>query len=269
LDKPERSPFTPVKQGNLAELVVSQIKSLIFSKGIRVDQKLPPERELAERLNVSRSAVREALRSLAHAGLIEIRRGRAAGAYVVDHLYKPLYDSTTDLLRSGKIEIRQFLEARMAIECFAIRLALVRAGEEDLQKLETINDELVNGTGGVSRLLENNSRFHVALAELSGNDLITMMLRSLMKLMEDMGFNSSEPPTSKKIAHASHAGIVEALRRKDLPLCEDRLASNIALSKELRLRYVSTGGRPRRPRRVGLREAAGARALPKDESDKF
>ncbi len=257
MNKPARSPFTPVKQGNLAELVVSQIKNLIFSKGIDVGQKLPPERELAERLNISRSAVREALRSLEHAGFIEIRRGRAAGAYVVDHLYKPLYDSTTDLLRSGKIEIRQFLEARKAIECFAIRLSLVRAGEEDLRRLEAINDELLKVRDGVSRLLENNSRFHVALAELSGNHLITMMLQSLMKLMEDMGFNSSEPFTSRKVAHASHAAIVEALRRKDLPVCEERLASNIELSKEMRLRSVSArvhAGKARSgPREKGAR----------------
>jgi DNA-binding FadR family transcriptional regulator len=67
LDKPARGPFTPVKQGNLAELVVSQIKNLIFSKGIDVGQKLPSERDLAEQLNISRSAVLEALRSLERA----------------------------------------------------------------------------------------------------------------------------------------------------------------------------------------------------------
>ena len=114
-----------------------------------------------------------------------------------------------------------------------------RAKEKDLKRLEKINQEFVKASEGVSRLLENNSRFHVALAELSGNQLLTMMLQSLMKLMEDGGFNSSEPFTSRNVAHASHAAIVEALRLKDLQLCEERLASNIALSKELRLRGVS------------------------------
>jgi GntR family transcriptional repressor for pyruvate dehydrogenase complex len=239
LDKPARGLFTPVKQGTLAQLVVSQIKNLIFSKGIDVGQKLPPERDLAEQLNISRSAVCEAFRSLEHAGFIEIRIGRTAGAYVVDQLYKPFYHSTIDLLKSGKIEIQQFLEARTAIECFAIKLAVKRVKEQDLKRLEEINQEFVKASEGVSRLLENNSRFHVALAELSGNHLLTMMLQSLMKLMEDMGFNSSEPFTSRRVAHASHAAIVEALRLKDLRLCEERLASNIALSKELRLRSVS------------------------------
>jgi GntR family transcriptional repressor for pyruvate dehydrogenase complex len=248
LNKLACSLFTPVKQGKLSEFVVSQIKDLIFSKEIDIGQKLPPERELAERLNISRSAMREALSSLEHAGFVEIRTGRAAGAYVVDRLYKPLCDSTSDLLRSGKIEIRQFLEARMAIECFGMRLAVERAGEEDLQGLESINDDLVKAPGRVSRLLESNSRFHVALVELSGNQLITMMLQSLMKLMEDMGFDASEPSRFGRVAHASHADIIDAMRRKDLPACEGRLASNIALSKDLRLRSVSAAAYGRKAR---------------------
>jgi GntR family transcriptional repressor for pyruvate dehydrogenase complex len=261
LNKLAHSPFTPVKQGKLTELVVSQVKDLIFSKGIGVGQKLPPERELAERLNISRSAVREGLSSLEHGGFIEIRRGRAAGAYIVDRLYKPLYDATTDLLRSGKIEIRQFLEARMAIECFGIRLAAERAGKKDLQRLESINDDFLNVRGGVSRLLENNSRFHVALVGLSGNYLMTMMLQSLMKLMEDMGFNSSEPSRSRKIAHASHAAIIDAIRRKDLAACEKSLASNIALSKELRLRSIPVTVHGRKARTGRPSRRGGPRAV--------
>jgi DNA-binding FadR family transcriptional regulator len=88
LDKPARGPFTPVKQGNLAELVVSQIKNLIFSKGIDIGQRLLPERDLAEQLNISRSAVRESLRSLEDAGFIEIRRGRTTWALIhLSHLH--------------------------------------------------------------------------------------------------------------------------------------------------------------------------------------
>jgi len=235
--------FTPLKLGNLTELVVSQIKNLIFSKGIEVGQKLPPERELAGRLRVSRSAVREGLKSLEYSGFIEIRRGRAAGAYVVDHLYKPFYRSTKDLLRSGKIAMRQILEARMAIECFNIRRAAERIGRDDMRRLESINDEFVTGVGDVARLVEINSRFHVALARLSGNHLTTMMLESLMRLMVDMGFSSSRPSESLRKAHRSHAAIIDALRHGDVRRCERLLASNIELSREMRAGRVDSGSR--------------------------
>jgi GntR family transcriptional regulator, transcriptional repressor for pyruvate dehydrogenase complex len=234
MDVPKNEIFTPVKQGKLTELVVSQIKDLIFSKGIDVGEKLPSERDLAERLKISRSAVREALNSLEHAGLVEIKRGRAAGAYVVDNLHKPFYQSTMDLLRSGKIGMQQFLEARVAVECFSVRMAAERITEEDLRRLEAINEDLKNGPSEVARLIENNSLFHVTLAELSGNYLIMMMLQSLMRLMADMGFTSSNPASFIKSAHQSHARIIEALRLKDLDQCEQFLASNIELSKKLR-----------------------------------
>jgi len=242
--------FTPLKkQGRLTELVVSQIKNMIFSKGIEVGQKLPPERELADRLNISRSAVREGLRSLEYSGFVEIRRGRAAGAYVVNHLYMPLYHSTTDLLESGKIEIRQILEARMAIECFSMHRVAGRIRYRDLRRLEAINDEFLKNPADVSRLIEINSRFHVALTELSGNHLITMMLESLMRLMADMGFSSSRPAGSIKTAHRSHAAIIEALRQKDVSRCEKLLATNIELSRELRPQIRQGPRRLRKPKR--------------------
>ena len=233
---PTDQAFTPLRREKLTDLVVSQIKNLIFSKGIEVGEKLPSERELAGRLKISRSAVREGLSSLEQSGFVEIRRGRAAGAYVVDDLYKPFYHSTTDLLRSGKIEIQQFFEARMAIECFAIRMVARRIGEVDLERLTAMNEELTKGPHDVSRLIEYNSRFHVTLAELSGNQLIKMMLQSLMRLMADMGFGSSRPSNAIKTAYRSHADIIEALRQRDVDRCERLLAANIELSKELRCR---------------------------------
>jgi len=234
LNTDESKLFKSIKEGTSTETVVSRIKDLIFSKELDVDQKLPPERELAEQFNVSRSTVREALRSLKHEGFIEIRRGWVAGAYVVDQLYKPFYHSTTNLLRSGKIQMQQLLEARTAIECFGLRTVVGRIKEEDLQRLEAINENL-RDTHDFSELLRKNSRFHLALAQLSGNVLITVMLQSLMKLMEDLGSRSSPQLVKpEEVIYASHAAVIEALRQKDLAECEELLASNIMIASELR-----------------------------------
>ena len=84
MDKPAGGPFTPVKQGNLTELVVSQIKNLIFPKGIDVGQKFPPERDLAGQLNISRSAVREALRSLENNSRFHVALAELSGNHLRD-----------------------------------------------------------------------------------------------------------------------------------------------------------------------------------------
>lgn len=81
-------------------------------------QKLPPERDLASRLGVSRVIVREALRSLEQSGLIDIRPGMTGGAFVVYNLHMPLFNVARDLIASGQLSLTDFVGARRAIECF-------------------------------------------------------------------------------------------------------------------------------------------------------
>jgi GntR family transcriptional repressor for pyruvate dehydrogenase complex len=229
MDKLNEHIFTPLNRGKLTELVISQIKNLIFSKGIDVGQKLPSERELATQLGVSRSVVREALSSLEQSGLVEIRRGRGAGSFIVDQLYKPLHHSTMDLLKSGRIGVQQFLEARIAIECFSMKIAKDKITEEHIEKLEEINEKFVRN--GKDQLLQNkeNSLFHVALAELSGNSLLTMMLQSLMEFLDE---TRPHPPRSSsfiKAVYRSHAAIIEAMKQRDWDRCGQLLRANIEL----------------------------------------
>ena len=90
----------PVRKTRLNEEVVTRIKRLIYSKELKVGEKLPSERDLAARLKVSRVILREALRSLEQSGLVEIRPGLKGGAFVVYNLQKPL--STASMIYSGE-----------------------------------------------------------------------------------------------------------------------------------------------------------------------
>ena len=236
-------PLTPLNRGKLGQLVVSQIKSLIFSEGIQIGEKLPSEREFAEQLKVSRSVVREALNTLEQSGLIEIRRGRGAGAYVVDHLHKPLLSSTVDLMKSGKIDVRQFLEARKAIECFSLRAIAEKITEEDLKKLEVVNGRFLSNLNDGLTSLEANSAFHLALSELSGNPLMTVMLHSLLDLMAEMRFRNPKGASFRKAVCKAHQDIVDAMREKDWDRCELLLAANIDQSRELEMREKRKGSR--------------------------
>jgi GntR family transcriptional regulator, transcriptional repressor for pyruvate dehydrogenase complex len=229
MSKPNEHIFTPVNRGKLTQLVISQIKNLIFSKGIGIGQRLPSERELTTQLKVSRPVVRAALSSLEQSGLVESRWGRGGGSYIVDQLYKPLHQSTMDLLNSGKIDIRQFLEARIAIECFSMKIAKGKITEEHIQRLEAINEEFVKN--GKDQLSQNkqNSLFHVALAELSGNSLLTMMLQSLMEFMDETRPNSSRSSSFIKAVYRGHAAIIEAMKQRDWDRCEQLLRVNIEL----------------------------------------
>jgi len=225
--------LAPINYGKLPELMISKIKELIFSGKIIEGEKLPSERELAEQLRVSRSVVREALNSLKHSGLIEIRRGRSAGAYVINNLHKPLYHSTVDMMKSGKVSIQQFIEARKAIECFGLRQAAGKITEDNLKRLEGDNDEFFRQYDRRLEAREANTRFHLTLSELSGNPLLTMILRSLLDLMAERDFQNVAGPRFRMKAHKVHLEILEAMRQKDWDLAEQLLVKNIHQTNEL------------------------------------
>jgi GntR family transcriptional repressor for pyruvate dehydrogenase complex len=233
MNKPNEPVVSPLNRDKLPELVVAQIKELIFSNSIAVGDKLPSERDLAEQFKISRTMVREGLNSLEHFGLVEIRRGRSAGAYVVDNLHKPLYHSTIDMIKSGKIGVGEFIGARKAIECYGLRQAIGKITEEGLKRLEGDNEEFRKQYDRRLEAMDANARFHLTLSELSGNPLLTMMLRSLLDLMAEKDFQSVAGSRFRIKAHKVHVQIVAAIRQKDWDLAEHLLAKNIDQTKEL------------------------------------
>jgi GntR family transcriptional repressor for pyruvate dehydrogenase complex len=233
MNKSNEPIVSPLNRDKLPELVVAQIKELIFSNSIAVGEKLPSERDLAEQFKISRTMVREALNSLAHAGLLEIRRGRSAGAYVVDNLHKPLFHSTVNMIRSGRIGVREFIGAREAIECYGLRQAIGKITEEDLKRLEEDNEEFHRQSDRRHGAMDANARFHLTLSQLSGNQLLTTMLHSLLDLMAEKGFQNAGGSSFRMKAYKAHTEIVEAIRQRDWDLAEQLLAKNIDQTKEL------------------------------------
>jgi DNA-binding FadR family transcriptional regulator len=232
--------FTPLNRGKLTDQVISQIKSFIFSQGIKVGEKLPSERELAEQLKISRSVVREALGTLQQSGLIEIRRGRGAGAFVVEHLHKPLLNAAADLMKSGKLDVNQFMEARRAIACFALEQSIDKITEADANKLEEINEELLRNIDDDLKTAENSALFHLTLVQCAGNPLLTIMLQSLLDLMVEIRLQHPELPSFKRRVYETHQAMIRAIRQKDWGACRQLLGVHIDRLKELQVRKKTT-----------------------------
>ena len=220
----------------LPQFVAEKIKELIFSNRITTGQKLPSERDLANQFKISRTMVREGLNSLVYSGLIEIRRGPAGGAYVVDNLHKPLLGSAIDLMRSGRVDLQQALDTRKILECAGIRLASEKITEEDLWKLNVINDEYFQNLKRIALMHKGNSLFHLTLIGFSENVLITTMLKSLLEFMAEQskkyGISTMTQSKMKEI-HKEHGDIIKAIRKKDLVQCEYLLGSHIDQTKTL------------------------------------
>jgi GntR family transcriptional repressor for pyruvate dehydrogenase complex len=206
--------LNPLKKEKLHEGIVSQIKSLIYSNQLGLGDKLPSERDLADLLKVSRTVVREALRSLDQSGLIEIRPGPAGGPFVASHLHKPLFESTFDLFSEGRLTLEHFFEARQAIECFSLRLAAERASLKDIEQLKLLNRKLLDDRADKTKLRENNMAFHTALADISGNPLIKLMVQSLLELLNIILPKSSQSQEFVKKTYERHETIIEAIKNQ-------------------------------------------------------
>lgn len=218
--------FTRVTRENLNEKIVAQIKSLILSKGIPLGQRLPSERELARSFGVSRAVTREALKSLEQSGLIEIRTGTTGGAFVVNNQHIPLFQVSYDLFSAGELTLSHFYEARKAIECSIVRLVIIKATDKDIENLTEINNQLINEQTDPGEQGENNDAFHIALAGITGNPLMQLIVQSLMSLLRRVftGWDQERTRDAMLDMHHRHKGIIEAIRSRDVTLCERLMA---------------------------------------------
>ncbi|MGI4814441.1 MAG: FadR/GntR family transcriptional regulator, partial [Janthinobacterium lividum] len=128
--------FTPVETPRAFEQVCVQIRALVSSGALKKGDKLPPERELAEHLRVSRGVLREALRTLEIAGLVELKKGGAGGAFIVAGQYRMLTQTFKDMVHMGSVTLSDLTEARQRFMVTAVELACERATEEDFAAIE-------------------------------------------------------------------------------------------------------------------------------------
>lgn len=176
-----------VKSSRLFEEISRQIGEQIQSGRLKVGEKLPNERELAEKFSVSRHAVREALRTLESLGQLELRKGAAGGAFVAEAHAKPFTKIMRGMFDVGGISLGELTQARMAIESAVIEIVCqnpVAAGLDLLERnVELAERETLAGNLAVKTRL--NVEFHILLAEQTNNPILIMMMKSLMSLLFD------------------------------------------------------------------------------------
>lgn len=179
--------FTAVKSIRLFEEISRQIGQEIQSGRLLPGEKLPNERDLASTFAVSRHVVREALRSLESLGQIELRKGAAGGAFVANGGPLPLTKIMQGMVAVGGIDLEQLTEARLVIESAVIRAAHEVANEAGLAALDAKIDEAERQTlaGNSASKTQINVQFHVLVAELTGNPILIMVMKSLMSILTD------------------------------------------------------------------------------------
>jgi DNA-binding FadR family transcriptional regulator len=181
--------FKAVSLSRVSQVIVEQVKELIRQGRLRPGDRLPSERHLCERFEVSRVTVREALRVLEAGGLVAIRVGARGGAFVTSPTSEQVGEGLADLLNLSPLTAANVTEARLVFELGIVPLVVDRATDEDIAALRDM-------VGTHRAALEHNeytmsmsADFHVRVAGCTHNSAIEMLVQSfhgpmLMSLRE-------------------------------------------------------------------------------------
>jgi DNA-binding FadR family transcriptional regulator len=176
--------FRPVATRRAFEEIAVQIRERLSRRGLQVGDRLPAERELAEQFHVSRNTLREALRSLEIAGLLEMRKGATGGAFIKEGGGGAAVAGLADLYHLGTIRPNHLTEARIVIGAEVARLACARRTREDLDALVANVEaaEEATAAGDVPRRAEINYEFHRLLARAAKNPVLIVLTDALMEM---------------------------------------------------------------------------------------
>jgi GntR family transcriptional repressor for pyruvate dehydrogenase complex len=159
----------PIQKIATSQLIFERLRRAIHLGEYMTGDMLPPEREIAEKLDVSREKVREALRRLEKEGYVVIRRG-PNGGHEVTQLTGPR-SRHVQALKVNSEELQHLMEFRSVNECLAARLAAERRSELDLKRIATSIEEMRKATD-IQKFRRADSAFHVAVAEASRNPYV-------------------------------------------------------------------------------------------------
>lgn len=230
----------PIRTKKIYEEIIEQIRQLVVKGDLKPGDRLPSERDLAVRLNVSRASVREALSALEMMGLLEIRSGE--GTFIkkinVDSVVTPL----SWALSMERDTVLELLEARKMLEGQTAYLAASRANEENIRELEgalrAMDEDIRNGQLGE----EADMRFHYAIARASQNSILIRLMNTISDLMHETLKASRirlfEGEGAPEKLYQDHLLILKAVREKKAEDAQKYMVEHLAgVEKKLREYY--------------------------------
>jgi GntR family transcriptional repressor for pyruvate dehydrogenase complex len=230
--------IAPIKSTRIYEEIVRQVKAMIADGKLKGGDRLPPERDLAEKFVVSRTSVREALRALESRGLVEIRPGE--GTFVrpvsIDALIEPL----ALLMVSQREATAELFEARRLLEPSLAALAATRATPDEMQEMERILQDQAREVDAGRTGLAQDAQFHAAIGAAAHNRAITRIMHAIMDLLTQSREDSLNTPGRPTRSHEDHRRVLGAIARRDAEGARQAMLEHIEAVEALVLQAAST-----------------------------
>jgi len=200
-------------EGLLSIQAVHQIRELIRSGELKKGDRLPSERELNERLGVSRTVVREAIKMLRASGYVKVRIG--VGTFVAESSVNILEDSLSNSNDPDSKKIADLHQVREVLEPAVAALAAQNATPEDIEKMEAAIQIMEQNIPNGYRYIEGDKLFHIALADATKNCVFTLLLNSIVDLLQEARRLAISTPGAGERSSYYHRRILEAVKNRD------------------------------------------------------
>jgi GntR family transcriptional repressor for pyruvate dehydrogenase complex len=229
---PESASYEPfrsvAREPSLSDKVQNQLTEAIVSKRLKPGELLPSERELGDKFKVSRTVIREAVRSLAAKGLVRVTSGR--GVEVNGMTSGNVADSMRLLVRGHEsLDYGKVHEVRAAMEVQTAWLAAQRASRSDVLRLEKICDdhEAALKEKNLHSAGELDFQFHRELTRASGNELLLAMLDSISDVLREVRYQSMARPHVGEEGLKAHRAILKAISNGKPDLAREAMATHL------------------------------------------
>lgn len=207
--------FSAITPHRAFEEIADQIRGMVAAGRLRPGDRLPPERELAATFRVSRNTLREALRALELAGMIESRKGATGGAFVRSGNPQVVVGGMRDLYHLGAITPEHLTEARIWFSEMVVRVVCERATEADFDALQANVDAMAraDAAGDFDERQRLNREFHLILARATRNPIVAITMEGVMAVLGQ--FIAQIGPGSNPFTRPSRERFMRHLRARD------------------------------------------------------
>ncbi len=229
-------PFQRIQSEKLSYSVTRQIELLILRGILRPGERLPAERELADKMGVSRPSLRDAVADLSERGLLTSRAG--SGIFVAEVLGSAFSDALVNLFSRHSEALNDFIDFRRDLEGLAAERAARLASDTDLLVINSIFEKMETAHSGKHPSQEANldAEFHMAIIEASHNVVMLHMMRSMFEMLREGVFYNRTVIFRQKTTRAAlldqHRGINNAIQSRDPKAARKAVESHLDFVKQ-------------------------------------
>src|SRR5262245_28228538 len=247
----------PIDRSGITELVVQRIKELLARGELKAGSRLPPERELADMLHISRPSLRTALKALSVMGIIRAKPG--AGTYIAESLPEVFTEPMHFMTLINNTGVEELFEARRIIEAGLAELAAERATEADITALTKEVEEMKATTKDPEEFLKHDVRFHQAMARAANNKLMSGVMDTVAQLLFHIRRQTIAHARDLEAAIEWHEKIIAAMQKHDAKRAKEMLSGHLRAAQSSWAREYRSGdnGKVEKADKTGKKKSRG------------